>query len=226
MLNKIRTLSGLCLVVAGGLLLGLVSPAFAGNESGSTGSTASGSSSEGSSAEEEQADFNKELLSIEQQVDDIKERVFRSKATLQLLQEIVVQGAASGAKATIWHINRLGSAYQLRAITYLLDGQTKFSKSDASGALSDSKEFKIHDGAIPPGNHNLSVDFQIRPTGFGVFSYAKNYEVNVRATYAFNVEVGKHCTVRTTLEDRGGLANSFEERAKASFDTKCERITE
>ena len=218
MLNTIRTLSGLCLVMAGCLLYGAGAPAWAGDEASK--GTSSGS------AEETQADFDKELLSIEQQVDDIKERVFRSKATLQLLQEIVVQGAASGAKATIWHINKLGSAYQLRAITYLLDGQTKFSKSDASGALSDSKEFKIHDGAIPPGNHNLSVDFQIRPTGFGVFSYAKNYEVNVRATYAFTVEIGKQCTVRTTLSDRGGLANSFEERAKASFDIKCERITE
>jgi len=32
--------------------------------------------------------------------------------------------------------------------------------------------------------------------------------------------------VRTTLTDRGGLANSFEERAKASFEIKCERINE
>jgi hypothetical protein len=205
----------------GAALTGLIGlPAWAGDSNeGSEGES-------GSSAEDDQANFNKELLSIEQQVDDIKERVFRSKATLQLLQEIVVQGAASGAKATIWHINRLGSAYELRAITYLLDGQTKFSKSDNSGALSDSKEFKIHDGAIPPGNHNLSVDFQIQPTGFGLFTYAKTYEVYVRATYAFAVEIGKQCTIRTTLSDRGGLENSFEERAKASFDIKCERITE
>lgn len=183
---------------------------------------------EGSTAasEDAAADFNQELLTVEQQVDDLKERVFRSKATLQLLKEIVIAGASSGSKATVWHINRLGTAYKLESITYMLDGATAFSRGDATGGLSDSKEIKIREGAITPGDHNLSVDFRIRPTGFGVFSYAKNYEVNVRSNYAFTVEVGKQCTVRTTLTDRGGLADSFEQRAKASFEIKCERITE
>jgi hypothetical protein len=126
----------------------------------------------------------------------------------------------------VWHINRLGTAYRLESITYMLDGSAAFSRADATGGLSDSKEIKIREGAITPGDHNLSVDFRIRPTGFGVFSYAKNYEVNVRSNYAFTVEVGKQCTVRTTLTDRGGLADSFEQRAKASFEIKCERITE
>ena len=133
-------------------------------------------------SEDAAADFNQELLTVEQQVDDLKERVFRSKATLQLLKEIVIAGASSGAKATIWHINRLGTAYRLESITYMLDGAPKFSRADASGGLSDSKEIKIQEGAITPGDHNLSVDFRIRPTGFGVFSYAKNYEVNVTSS--------------------------------------------
>ena len=34
---------------------------------------------------------------VEEQVDGLKERVFRSKATLQLLKEIVIQGASTGA---------------------------------------------------------------------------------------------------------------------------------
>ena len=37
------------------------------------------------------ADFNRELLTIEERVNSLKERVFRSKATLQLLKEIVVR---------------------------------------------------------------------------------------------------------------------------------------
>lgn len=203
----------------------LASTAWAGDAAPTTTPAPAAAPASGS-AEDQQADFNQELLTVEQQVDDLKERVFRAKATLQLLKEIVISGASSGSRATIWHVNRLGSAYKLESITYLLDGQTTFSRNDPSGGLSDSKEIKISEGAVAPGNHNLSVDFRIRPTGFGVFSYAKNYEVNVRSNYAFAVEVGKSCTVRTTLTDRGGLANSFEERAKASFEIKCERINE
>jgi hypothetical protein len=194
--------------------------AYAGDEG------AGSSDSSESSSKEEEGDFNQQLLTIEHQVDEMKERVFRAKATLQLLKEVVIAGAAGGARTTIWHVNNLGTAYKLESITYMLDGQTRFNKADTSGALSDSKEFKIYDGAINPGTHNLGVDFQLRPTGLGVFTYAKNYQVNVRSSYAFTVDVGKQCTVHTTLTDRGNLANSFEERAKASFEIKCERMSE
>lgn len=175
---------------------------------------------------DEAGDFNRELLTVEEQVDALKERVFRSKATLQLLKEIVIEGATTGSRATIWHVNKLGTAYRLESVTYLLDGQSKFSKTDPSGSLSDSREFKIHDGALPPGNHNLSVDFKIRPTGFGIFKYAQAYEIDVRSNYAFEAELGKSCTVRSILTDRGGVANSFEERARVDFELKCERIND
>ena len=177
-------------------------------------------------ANESTAEFNRELLTVEQQVDSLKERVFRSKATLQLLKEIVIEGSSSGARATIWHVNKLSGAFRLESVQYLLDGQSKFSKADPSGSLDQSREFKIHDGAVPPGNHNLSVDLKIRPTGAGVFTYARDYEINVRSTYAFAAELGKSCTVRAVVSDRGGVVNSFEERAKVDFELKCERITD
>jgi hypothetical protein len=176
--------------------------------------------------EDATTDFNKELYTVEEKVDALKERVFRSKATLQLLKEIVIEGSSSGSRATIWHVNKLGTAYRLEAITYLLDGQTKFQKADPAGSLSDSKEFKIHDGALPPGNHNLSVDARIRPTGFGVFSYARNYEIGLRSNWSFVAELGRACTIRAILSDKGGVANSFEERAKVDFELKCERIAD
>jgi hypothetical protein len=175
---------------------------------------------------EESGDFNRELLNVEEQVDGLKERVFRSKATLQLLKEIVIQGASSGSRATVWHENRLGSGFKLESVTYLLDGQSKFSKSDPNGSLDQTREFKISEGAIPPGSHNLSVSFKVRPTGFGIFSYARNYEIDVRSNYAFEAELGKACTVRSVLTDKGGVANSFEERAKVDFQLKCERISD
>jgi len=175
---------------------------------------------------ESSPDFDKELLTVEQQVDALKERVFRSKATLQLLKEIVIEGSSSGARATIWHVNKLSPAFRMESVQYLLDGQSKFSKADPGGSLDQSREFKIHDGAVPPGNHNLSVDLKIRPTGGGVFTYAKDYEINVRSNFAFAAELGKACTVRAVVSDRGGAVESFEERAKVDFDVKCERITD
>jgi len=179
-----------------------------------------------SAASDEPGDFNRELLNVEEQVDGLKERVFRSKATLQLLKEIVIQGASTGARATVWHVNRLGTGFKLESVTYLLDGQSKFSKTDPNGSLNETREFKISEGAIPPGSHNLSVGFKIRPTGFGIFSYVRNYEIDVRSNYAFEAELGKSCTVRSVLTDKGGAASSFDERARVDFELKCERISD
>lgn len=215
-----RRISWLALLVGIGVT---IAPALAQDTSGST---VQEEPLDTPTAADEVGDFNRELLTVEEQVDALKERVFRSKATLQLLKEIVIEGATTGSRATIWHVNKLGTAYRLESITYLLDGQSKFSKSDPSGSLSDSREFKIHDGALPPGNHNLSVDFKIRPTGFGIFKYAQAYEIDVRSNYAFEAELGKSCTVRSILTDRGGVANSFEERARVDFELKCERIND
>ena len=43
--------------------------------------------------------MNRELYTVEQEVNLLKERVFRSKATLQLLKELVIEGATIGAQS-------------------------------------------------------------------------------------------------------------------------------
>ena len=49
------------------------------------------------------------VLAMEEDVNSLKERVFRSKATLQLLKEIVVQGSSTGSRGSIVHVNKLAS---------------------------------------------------------------------------------------------------------------------
>ncbi|MFT4977418.1 MAG: hypothetical protein ACI8S6_003323, partial [Myxococcota bacterium] len=144
-------------------------------------------------AEQAAVDFNQELLSIEEEVSAIKEQVFRSKATLQLLREIVVVGSATGSHATIWHVNKLGSGYTLESVAYFLDGRSQFAKSDPTGVLDEQREFKVFDQVLPPGNHNLTVNMKLRGNGFGVFSYVKDYTFNVQSSTAFVAEEGKDC---------------------------------
>lgn len=45
------------------------------------------------------------LRGLEEKVNDLKERIFRSKARLILLKETVLNGVISGAKAVIIHRN-------------------------------------------------------------------------------------------------------------------------
>lgn len=166
-------------------------------------------------------DFNRELLTVEEEVNALKERVFRSKATLQLLKEIVIQGAASGSAATIWHVNKLGNAYSVESISYYLDGQGKFSKADTSGVLDENKEFKVYDGSIPPGDHTVSVNVKLRGNGLGIFNYVDKYEVNLKANTSFAADEGKNCQIRVVLEKKKGVGRSFTDRPNVSFETRC-----
>lgn len=165
---------------------------------------------------------NRQLFTAEEQVHQTKERVFRAKATLQLLKEIVIEGSANGAHVLILHENKLGAGFTLAAVTYLLDGQSKLSKADSSGALDESRELKVDDSSIAPGQHSLAVNFKVTPTGYGVFKYAQDYSIDVRQTHVFSVEMGKACTIRATISEKGNAADAMEQRIKAGFDMKCE----
>lgn len=187
----------------------------------------SGGASEAAGAEARaSSEYNRELLSIEEQVHSLKEQVFRSKATLQLLKEIVVQGSSVGSRATIWHVNKLGRGYTLESVAYYLDGQGKFSKADPAGGLDDMREFKVFEGAVPPGNHNLTVNLKLRGSGFGIFSYVKNYTFNVQSSTAFAAEEGKSCSVKVITDERGGIGKSFTERPNVTFETQCIRLAD
>ncbi len=170
-------------------------------------------------------DFNRALRTVEEDVHALKEQVFRSKATLQLLQEIVVQGSATGARSTIWHENKLGKGYTVESIRYFLDGQPKFVKVDTDNGLDDLEEVKVFEGAVPPGSHQLVVNMRLRGSGYGIFSYVKQVQLTVQATTTFTAEEGKSCSVRAVLDERKGLGRSFTERPAVQFETQCVRLS-
>ncbi len=223
------------LLMGGGALLLFSCPAVAqqseaptpaDSSSSAEASTDAPAAAPAAEAVTDSSEFNRQLRSVEEDVHTLKERVFRSKATLQLLKEIVVQGSSAGSRATIWHENQLGRAYRIESITYYLDGQGKFAKADPSGGLDQMKEFKVFEGALPPGEHNLTVSLRLRGTGFGVFSYVKKIEMNVQASTAFIAEEGKDCAVRATVDERKGVGRSFIERPRVEFQTQCVRSTD
>jgi hypothetical protein len=168
-------------------------------------------------------DFNNQLLTVEENTNALKERVFRAKATLQLLKEIVIQGSTSGSRAVVWHFNELGASYTLESISYYLDGQSIFSRTDPSGELDKEGELKLWDGAVPPGNHNLTVTAVVKGNGFGVFKYVDAYTFKIQSSYVFAAEDGHVSTLRVVLDEPPGLGRSFVEGPKVFFELKTVR---
>ena len=177
------------------------------------------------SSPDPEADFDRELLTVEEEVNTLKERVFRSKATLQLLAEIVAQGAGSGSRIRIVHQNSLGSAYQIDSVAHYLDGQARFTRTAAEGGLQELDELVVYEGALSPGTHKLSVTMKLRGSS-GVFSYVDEIEMNVQADTSFVVDEGAQCTVKVVSDDKGGMTRSFTERPQIEFDARCGRSLE
>lgn len=174
----------------------------------------------------EDPEFNSRLGTMEEHVNTLKEQVFRSKATLQLLKEIVIQGGSAGARSTIVHRNQLGPSYTLESVAYYLDGQSIFAKADPGGSLDSAKELKVWDGAIPPGSHNLTVNMVLKGNGFGVFNYVDGYTFKVQSSYAFAAEEGQATRVQVEVNEKKGFGVGFAERPTVEYDLETVQLVE
>jgi hypothetical protein len=166
------------------------------------------------------------VRTLEEQVVDLKEKIFRSKARLQLLQETVLGGdLTTGASAVLFHRNEMGDSFLLESVAYALDGAPIFARSDENGDLSKQKELEIFKGRIVPGQHQVAVQLVYRGHGFGVFSYLEGYRFKVQSSYTFNAEPGKVTTVRVVGFEQGGLTTDLQDRPAVRYDIDTKRDT-
>jgi hypothetical protein len=163
------------------------------------------------------------LRGLEEKVNDLKERIFRSKARLILLRETVLQGVISGAKAVIVHRNEMGSSFTLESVSYSLDSAPVFNKQDSKGELDEKEEIEIFNGPIVPGNHNLSVYMVYRGNGYGVFSYLKGYTFKIKSSYAFTAEEGKITTIKIVGYEKGGITTDLKDRPAIRYDVEVKQ---
>jgi hypothetical protein len=171
-------------------------------------------------------EFGLRVKAMEEQVNDLKEKILRTKARLLLLQESVLGGASpgQGAKAVLVHRNEMGSSFVLESVAYALDGAPVYTKVDVDGDLDKKEEFEIFNGRIVPGQHQIAVKLQFRGHGFGIFSYLEGYKFKVQSSYTFDAEAGKITTVKVVAYEKGGITTDLKERPAVRYD--LERSTD
>ncbi|HNT26553.1 MAG TPA: dihydrolipoamide acetyltransferase [bacterium] len=163
-------------------------------------------------------EVNLKLRNLEEKINSLKDKVFRAKQRLATLQETVLSGALAGARASVVHLNEVGSTFDLVSVVYYLDEAPVFKWVEGSGV--DIKTgMSVFDGSVVPGPHHLSVYLIFRGSGYGVFSYMRGYTFKLKAGYSFNVEEGQLVEVSVTAEDRGTLVK-LDNRLYISFDIK------
>ena len=165
-------------------------------------------------------EFDTKVRTLEEQVTDLKEKIFRSKARLLLLQETVLGGDLSaGARAVLLHKSEMGGSFVLESVAYVLDGAPIFTKSDLSGDLARG-EFEIFNGRIIPGQHQIAVKLGYRGHGFGVFSYLEGYRFNIQSSYTFKAEPSKVTQVKIVGYEKGGITTDLKDRPSVRYDVE------
>jgi hypothetical protein len=164
------------------------------------------------------------VRSLEERVSDLKDKIYRTKARLMNLQEMVIGGdITTGAKAVLVHRNEMGNSFYLESVAYALDGAPIYTKADVDGDLDKREEFEVFNGRIVPGNHQISVQLVYRGHGYGLFSYLEGYKFKVQSSYTFNAEPGKVNTIKVVGFEKGGLTAELKDRPAVRYDVDVQR---
>jgi hypothetical protein len=164
------------------------------------------------------------VRSLEEKVSELKEKIFRTKARLMSLQEMVIGGDIStGAKAILLHRNEMGSSFYLESVAYALDGAPIYTKSDVDGDLEKREEFEIFNGRVTPGNHQVSVQLVYRGHGYGLFSYLEGYKCRVQSSNAFTADPGKVTSIKVVGYEKGGITAELKDRPAVRYDVDMQR---
>lgn len=187
--------------------------------------TASRSAPAGAAGEDDaiaRGDYDTRLRELEERVRQLKEKIFRSRARLIQLQEVVLHGTVARAKAVLRHRNELGDSFRLVRAQYALDGAPVFNRvesDDGGGELGDAEEIEVYAGSVAPGRHRISVYLEYQGRAYGIFSYLGGYRFKVRSSHTFTADEGKVTTVRIVGYDRGGITTGFEDRPAVRYET-------
>ena len=170
--------------------------------------------------EETDATYASRIGEVERKVSDLKERVFRSKARLNLLRETVLHGSIAGARAQIVHKNEMGGSFRMVKAVYSLDGVQIFAQTDESGQLDDKTEIEIFSGSVVPGSHTLSVQLEYRGHGYGLFPYLKGYTFSVKSGHTFATAEGKLTVLTVVAFEKGNMTTDLKDRPGVDFKLK------
>ena len=168
--------------------------------------------------------YKLKITELETRVNELKERIFRSKTRLAILKESVLASSIAGAEAQILHRNEMGSSFRLEKVSYSLDGTPIRSLVDQDGDLDGKEEIEILNGPIVPGNHTLSVVMTYRGNGFGIFSYLKGYVFNLRSSHTFRADEGKLVEVKAIGYEKGGITTDLKDRPDIRFEDRLSDV--
>lgn len=167
--------------------------------------------------------YDVKVRDLEEKVNQLKMRIYQSKARLVRLQEAVLHGVVSGARARLVHRNEMSGLFRLQEAHYFLDGAPLKQMADVDGNLSNAQEVELFTGQIVPGNHQISVNLVYSGNGYGIFTYLRGYRFKIRSSYTFSAEEGKFTELKVVGFESGGITTDLKDRPTIRYDVEVRK---
>lgn len=181
-----------------------------------TQATAAASVAADASAQSD-ASYDLQMYQLEDELNELKEDVFSSKARLRMLWHQLMQERIGGARIEIEHVNALGRLFEVQRIVYSLNGsQVFFGDAGEDPSLATAERRDVYSSPAVPGPYTVVARVALQGRSAGVFSYMRGYEFEATRAESFFVEDGTTARVGARLED-GGNSLPFEERPRLRF---------
>jgi hypothetical protein len=161
--------------------------------------------------------YGDRLDTLQTDVDNLKDKVFRSKARLALLKETVLRGVMAGSRIIVAHRNLMGSGFRLVRVVYILDGAQIYARTDETGTLDQEDELVIYDGNLPPGAHNVTIELTYKGHGYGVFSYLSGYTFESRSSHSFTAPENGAIKLLSVGFERGNITTEMRDRPSVDW---------
>jgi hypothetical protein len=161
--------------------------------------------------------YGDRLDNLQGEVDELKDKIFRSKARLTLLKETVLKGVLAGSRVTIAHQNLMGSGFRLTRVVVSMDGAQIFARTDETGSLDGEDEFVVYDGNLPPGPHSVTVELTYQGNGYGVFAYLNGYTFGSRSTHSFTAAENGAVKLVSQGFERGNMTTEMSDRPAVNW---------
>jgi hypothetical protein len=161
--------------------------------------------------------YGERLDNLQVEVDELKDKIFRSKARLTLLKETVLKGVLAGSRITIAHQNLMGSGFRLTRVVVSMDGAQIFAKTDETGGLDGEDELVVYDGNLPPGPHAVTVKLEYQGNGYGVFAYLNGYTFSSNSTHSFTAPENGALKLISQGFEKGNMTTEMSDRPAILF---------
>jgi hypothetical protein len=171
-------------------------------------------------------DHRAELDKFNAKLDELEGKIALTRSRVDLIRDAVLGEKIARSRAIIYHRNEMGASFVLERATYLLDGGVIFAKEDASGSLDAQKEFEIFNGAINPGEHEISVSMVYGGSTYGFFTYLKGYKFKVESKYKFLVADGKLTKLSVVSFAKGDITTATSDRLAVRYDLEVGPVTD